>query len=94
MQCVDEHYSNSLSLMVNRIKFDFNGDPRYFLVERKFNLKNSVRSEETKSEDLAQMLVKDDREIYPSLPKELSGNNFSMANQLDSKFQSGISPLK
>ena len=41
LQSVDEHLNYSLSLMIDRIRSDFKGDPRYFLVERKFNLRRS-----------------------------------------------------
>jgi hypothetical protein len=50
LTCIDEHFNNSLSLMLNRIKNSQYGDPRYYLVERKYNLRNSIIESETSEE--------------------------------------------
>ena len=38
LQCYDEFTNHSLSLMVDRIKSNVNGDPRFFRAQRKFKL--------------------------------------------------------
>ena len=41
LQCIDEHQNNNLSKMVDRIKSNISGDPRFFLAQRKFSLKSN-----------------------------------------------------
>lgn len=38
LQCYDEYKNHSLSLMVDRIKSNVTGDPRYFRAEKRFKL--------------------------------------------------------
>lgn len=45
LQAVDEHLNFSLSLMVDRIKNRFKGDPRHFLVQKKFVAHQSIASQ-------------------------------------------------
>ena len=48
LQAVDEHYYNSLSLMIDRIKNDRAGDPRFFLAEKKYTFrKDSILTDES-----------------------------------------------
>jgi len=51
LQCVDEFLNSSLSLMVDRIRFTFKGDPRFFLVQRRFNLRSSTITLESEEGD-------------------------------------------
>ena len=43
LQCIDEHQNSNLSKMVDRIKSNISGDPRFFLAQRKFSFRNSTQ---------------------------------------------------
>jgi hypothetical protein len=40
LQCIDEHQNYNLSQMVDRIKSNISGDPRFFLAQRKFSVRD------------------------------------------------------
>ena len=63
LQCIDEHYNQSLSLMIDRIKNKFKGDPRFFLAQRKFNLRSDSMSIDSSR---AMSLKEDKPSVYKS----------------------------